>query len=552
MTSVPGILYVTMQRSSDLSANRFQDWYNNEHGPLRLRLSDFVTNGFRYRAADLQDSGKGKPEWMAIYDITDMAELTKDAYMKLRGDPIQSQRERDLRPSITIDRRSFDDIKEWKGQDFEPIEKLDESNKDTGLVAVSVTLKDRSQLNDITKWLDEEHIPSIRKSSGWLRSRAFQTSFIDKLEQVEYLILHDVSGQQAPTELLSQVRKAWPEAVASKVTQQPLIRTYNLHYAFGAAPRDIAPLHDSSTPPFDSPATETRTLPSSAGGPAIESYITTPDGVRLRYRLEGSADPNAPLIVLSNSILVSHGIWDDFVKTFFSHSQNQKYRILRYQTRGRTSDCGEKPVTMDLLASDIVALLDALRVPQAALAIGVSLGGATVLNAALNHPTRFARFMACDTNSKAPAANQKQWAERVAMAEKEGAVSAAGKTIVGDELAEITTRRWFVKESYEGGEIEKECLRVKKLVHENSLEGFRKAVQALCDYDFSDKMGACKGKGRFLVGAGDGVLPKTMKEMAAALGNGKAELVVIEGAGHLPMVEKPADVVEAVVKFLEV
>jgi pimeloyl-ACP methyl ester carboxylesterase len=136
------------------------------------------------------------------------------------------------------------------------------------------------------------------------------------------------------------------------------------------------------------------------------------------------------------------------------------------------------------------------------------------------------------------------------MCEKEDAKSSSGEQIVGNELAEVTVRRWFVKDSYDDAELAKKFEKVKEMVSGNSLDGFRRSVVALHEYDVRAKMGGYKGKGAFLVGAGDGVLPKTMKEnMAEKLGGG-VELKVIEGAGHLPMVEKPQDVAEFVARFL--
>jgi len=97
----------------------------------------------------------------------------------------------------------------------------------------------------------------------------------------------------------------------------------------------------------------------------------------------------------------------------------------------------------------------------------------------------------------------------------------------------------------------KKVAHVKELVRTNSSEGFKKSVTALHEYDIRGKMGAYEGKGAFLVGAGDGVLPKTMGEnMAEKLGKG-VELKVIDGAGHLPMVERAREVAEFVVGFLE-
>ncbi|KAJ0365443.1 hypothetical protein COL922a_014428, partial [Colletotrichum nupharicola] len=169
----------------------------------------------------------------------------------------------------------------------------------------------------------------------------------------------------------------------------------------------------------------------------------------LPYRLEGSTNPLAPVVVLSNSILVDYTIWESFVDTFLRDPRNAQFRILRYNTRGRSAAAGNTPVTVDVLAGDIIALLDALRIPTATL-IGVSLGGVTVLNTSLLYPDRVTTFVSCDTNSSAPETNRKAWNDRAAIAEAEGTTHPeTGEPIIGEELAEVTTRRWFVPESYE-------------------------------------------------------------------------------------------------------
>jgi pimeloyl-ACP methyl ester carboxylesterase len=117
-------------------------------------------------------------------------------------------------------------------------------------------------------------------------------------------------------------------------------------------------------------------------------------------------------------------------------------------------------------------------------------------------------------------------------------------------VAEVTTRRWFVKESYNGGDLEKTLLEVKEMVKTNSLTGFKKSVEALFEYDLKEEMKTSSVKGMFVVGSGDGVLPGTMKEMAAAYGKESAAYEVIEGAGHLPMVEKPEAFAKVVTGFL--
>jgi len=215
-------------------------------------------------------------------------------------------------------------------------------------------------------------------------------------------------------------------------------------------------------------------------------------------------------------------------------------------------------VTVDLLASDIICLLDSLRIPQAEGLVGVSLGGATTLAAALNYPERIKAFVSCDTSAKSPAGNDKTWGERIAVAEKEGKALSLGngsspEPVVGEELAELTVRRWFVPSSYEDSTLSSEIARVKEMVVTNSLPGFKKGVEALFSYDYMPLLAGYQGKGAFLVGAGDGVLPGAMEKLSKELGSGegkKAEFKVIENAGHLPMVEKPEEVADFVGSFL--
>ncbi|KAF4622830.1 hypothetical protein G7Y89_g14198 [Cudoniella acicularis] len=558
MAATPGILYVTMQPKPGLPVSQFHDWYNNEHGPTRLRLP-FITNGFRYRASDLEgaEASETKPEWMAVYDITDMAELTKDDYLRLRGPPVKTPREAETMAQIKVNRKLYDFVESRESEEFKRLEEVGNEGQGNVIVAVFLDLHPGPDIkNKLDKWYREEHIEMLSKVPGWLRTRRFVTSSIDTTAPVEYLALHEYAsknGLEGP-EFKAATTTPWNNEIMSKVVKEKRRRAYDLYYTFGAAPRYLAPNLSNWAATDPTSPILTKTFSTSAVGTdlgAIESFVTTEDGVTLPFRLDGSDDPNAPLIVLCNSILVSWGIWDGFLTSFFSSPENKKYRVLRYLKRGRSSACGEKPITVDLLASDVIALLDALRIKKAAAAIGVSLGGATALDVALKYPDRVASFVSCDTGSKSPAGNSKAWGERIAICEKESATASdSGEPIVGQELAEATVRRWFVKGSYDSGELEKKIEDVKQMVATNSLEGFKKSVRALFEYDMKAEMKGSKVKGMFLAGGGDGVLPKTMKEMAAEYGSGGARFEVIENAGHLPMVEKPGEFAKVVSSFL--
>jgi pimeloyl-ACP methyl ester carboxylesterase len=298
--------------------------------------------------------------------------------------------------------------------------------------------------------------------------------------------------------------------------------------------------------------TKTLTVPRKA----IESSISTPDGFNIPYRLEGSSNPNAPVIIFSNSILATWQTWDRFLTHFLSTPLGSKFCILRYNTRGRDST-PNTTVTWDLLSSDVIALMDALRIGRAASMIGVSFGGCTTLNTALSYPDRISTFIGCDFPPTG--AGSKVWEERFELIESDPSTQAlgGGDKNAGELVAEQTVHRWFVPASFasKDEELAREIQRTKEMVRGNSFQGLKQAVHALYDYDLNAKIKEAKAKearvkGTFIVGGSDGPLPDVMKKLASEYGDG-AECIVIDGAGHLPMAEKPREFCDAVVEFLE-
>ncbi len=75
---VAGSLFVRIRPKSTLSLEEFQDWYNTEHGPLRMKLEFFLV-GYRYRSRDLDP-----PLWLATYDVTALSCLDDPRYRILR------------------------------------------------------------------------------------------------------------------------------------------------------------------------------------------------------------------------------------------------------------------------------------------------------------------------------------------------------------------------------------------------------------------------------------------------------------------------------------
>ena len=113
----------------------------------------------------------------------------------------------------------------------------------------------------------------------------------------------------------------------------------------------------------------------------MSRYVEVPGG-RIFAVEEGSGPP----VVLVHAAIVDLEAWDDVVPPLVRAG----HRVLRYDMRGfgRTE-------TLDVEFSpraDLIAVLDAFGVERVA-AVGNSRGGQTVLEAAIEHPSRFVAVM---------------------------------------------------------------------------------------------------------------------------------------------------------------
>lgn len=531
------MLYVTMQPKPGLSLDQFHEWYNNEHGPTRLRLPQIFTNGLRYEATDgLQ------PTFLAAYDVTCMSHLETETYLTLRAN--RSPREAETIGQVDVKRFFFDLVHTKASPLFVPIESLsNEEAEGIQTTFVDITLKDvKGAAEQYQKWLIEEHIEMLAKVPGWLRSRVFKTSYLEKSDKVSYYALHDYAkenGQGGP-EHKASMDTPWRTEIFDKFVANKGRRTYSLFYVFGPAPRELSSLSKlPASAGFTSADSKNTTIPGANG--AVVSYVTAEDSLNIPYRLEGNPAPGAPTVAFSNSLLTSLNMWDPFVEIL--KRERPDLRILRYDTRGRHA-VPQPPVaaTLDTLAADLRTVLDALRITKLHALIGVSFGGATTLNFALTYPERLGKFIACDFNATSSAANTQAWKDRTAMAEEDG-----GKGI--NKLAEQTVARWFHPATMHKTQTVKWMV---DMVAANSVEGFRYSNTALWDYDLKPKMGGAVVPGLMVVGEGDakGALVRAMDGFKGLLGKDGAELKIVPNTGHLPMCEDPAAFWEAVKNYI--
>ena len=117
------------------------------------------------------------------------------------------------------------------------------------------------------------------------------------------------------------------------------------------------------------------------------------DGVLLNWQLEG--EDGRPVLVLSHSLGTDLSMWDAVVEWVLPVC-----RVLRLDTRGHgRSTAAPGPVTLKQLAEDVLAVMDAANVPQAAFC-GLSLGGMIGQHLAIHHSSRLTHLILACTSGK--------------------------------------------------------------------------------------------------------------------------------------------------------
>lgn len=105
------------------------------------------------------------------------------------------------------------------------------------------------------------------------------------------------------------------------------------------------------------------------------------NGVALRYELTGTGDRTLVLIHEMGGSLES---WDDVVPRFAA-----SHRVLRYDFRGAgLSQKARGELSVDTMADDVAALLDACGIAGPVALVAVALGGAIALHFAARYPER--------------------------------------------------------------------------------------------------------------------------------------------------------------------
>jgi pimeloyl-ACP methyl ester carboxylesterase len=111
------------------------------------------------------------------------------------------------------------------------------------------------------------------------------------------------------------------------------------------------------------------------------------------YRVDGPDD--RPVIVLSHSLGLDHGMWDQQAADLQPH-----FCVLRYDTRGHgASSAPPGDYTIAELAGDVLALVDTLGIRSVAFC-GLSLGGMIGQWLAVNAADRLTHLVLANTSPR--------------------------------------------------------------------------------------------------------------------------------------------------------
>lgn len=255
--------------------------------------------------------------------------------------------------------------------------------------------------------------------------------------------------------------------------------------------------------------------------------FATSHGARIYWRLDGAADK--PALVLLNSIGLDISLYDLAVPHL-----TPDFRVLRLDTRGHgASDAPAGDYSLDLLADDVLAVMDAAGVAKASIC-GTSLGAMIAMVLAPKAPERVeALILACTS----PAMDPSTWDQRLALIRAEG-LGAIVEAVLGRFFSDdFRARRPDVIDTVRAG------------ILAQSPDGYCGCGAAIRDMALLDRLSAITAPTLVLTGARDIATPFEGHGDRIVASIPGARHAVVEGA-HLPSLEAPAAFAGAVRGFL--
>ncbi|MBE2275778.1 MAG: 3-oxoadipate enol-lactonase [Rhodobacteraceae bacterium] len=252
--------------------------------------------------------------------------------------------------------------------------------------------------------------------------------------------------------------------------------------------------------------------------------IFLPD-LRLNARVDGP-ETGRPLVLI-HALGLRLDIWDGLV------ARLPRHRILRFDLRGHgASDIPPPPYAMGALIRDAERLMEHFAMTEAVV-LGLSIGGLIAQGLAVKRPDLLRGLVLSNTAARIGLAAQ--WQDRIALVRAGGLAA----------IAEPTLERWLGR-----GWRENPVMPIlRDMFLAGSAEGWIGCAAAIAGTDFYETAALLRLPTLALAGTNDGSTPPDLVRETAELIPG-AQFRLIRGAGHIPVLEQPADYADAVQAFL--
>src|SRR5829696_3055469 len=242
------------------------------------------------------------------------------------------------------------------------------------------------------------------------------------------------------------------------------------------------------------------------------------NGVVLHHQVLGPSE--SPVLIFINSLGSDLRIWQEVAPAF-----TERFRVILYDKRGHgLSDAPSVPYSMDDHTDDLIALLDHLGIDKASL-VGLSVGGMIAQRMAVREPDRVQSITLCCTAAKI--GTPELWADRIGAVEQDGI----------EPIADGILQRWFTPLFHETRSDELAGWR--NMLVRTPVHGYAGTCAAIRDADLRPDAGRIAVPTLCVAGDQDGSTPAEVVKGTADLIPG-ARFALIEGAGHIPCIEKPA------------
>jgi pimeloyl-ACP methyl ester carboxylesterase len=262
----------------------------------------------------------------------------------------------------------------------------------------------------------------------------------------------------------------------------------------------------------------------------MEMKIHLP-GFSMAYSLRGEG----LLLLLIHGYPLSRQLWEPQIAGLADIAQ-----VLAPDLRGHgETDAVPGPYSMDLLAEDCNALLEALGITRPVVVCGLSMGGYIALAFYRKFASRVAGLILAATRAGADSLEGKANRDKAVQLAQQSGAGAIAESMLGKMLAPqtYTTRPDLVEQA-------------RKIMMSASVEGITGALLAMRDRpDSTPLLSQIHCSTLVVHGAEDQLIPPKEAEAAqAAIPN--ARLALLAGAGHLLNLEQPVAFNQALHEFL--